>query len=148
MNQMMRETIRIGTARRAELPGWPVAGKTGTSQDFRDAWFVGFTGRMVTGVWFGNDDASPTKRLTGGSLPVDVWSKVMKTAHQGLPVVPLPGAFALPANDPPIAPPSAPAGDGMARIVPPANIGATQTRQPRQEAGVDSWLLDRLLPRR
>ena len=148
MNQMMRETIRIGTARRAELPGWPAAGKTGTSQDFRDAWFVGFTGRMVTGVWFGNDDASPTKKLTGGSLPVDVWSKVMKTAHQGVPVVPLPGAFAFPANDPPIAPPSAPAGDGMARTVPPANIGATQTRQPRQEAGVDGWLLERLLPRR
>ena len=91
MDSMMRETIAGGTARRADLPGWLAAGKTGTSQDFRDAWFIGFTGHMVTGVWLGNDDSSPTKKLTGGSLPVDIWSRFMKVAHQRVPVVMLPG---------------------------------------------------------
>src|SRR5204862_1574718 len=96
MNTMMQETITTGTARKAELPGWQAAGKTGTSQDFRDAWFVGYTGHLVTGVWLGNDDNSPTKKTTGGSLPVEVWSKVMKPAHQRVPVAALPGAASGP----------------------------------------------------
>ena len=91
MNQMMQETLATGTARKAELPGFPAAGKTGTSQDFRDAWFVGYTGHLVTGVWLGNDDNSPTKKTTGGGLPVDIWSRFMKAAHQGLPMADLPG---------------------------------------------------------
>ena len=94
MNAMMQETLLTGTARKAELPGWPAAGKTGTSQDFRDAWFIGYTGHLVTGVWLGNDDSSPTKKTTGGGLPVEIWSKFMKTAHQGVPVVGLPGVSA------------------------------------------------------
>jgi penicillin-binding protein 1A len=92
MNQMMAETLTIGTAHKAALPGWPAAGKTGTSQDFRDAWFIGFTGHLVTGVWLGNDDGSPTKKITGGSLPVDIWSRFMRDAHQGVPVAALPGS--------------------------------------------------------
>jgi penicillin-binding protein 1A len=91
MNAMMQETLLTGTARKAELPGWQAAGKTGTSQDFRDAWFVGYTSRLVAGVWLGNDDASPTKKVSGGNLPVEVWSRFMKAAHQGLPPAPLPG---------------------------------------------------------
>jgi penicillin-binding protein 1A len=91
MNAMMQETLLAGTARKAELPGWPAAGKTGTSQDFRDAWFIGYTGHLVTGVWLGNDDSSPTKKTTGGGIPVEIWSKFMKAAHQGVPVVSLPG---------------------------------------------------------
>jgi penicillin-binding protein 1A len=90
MNQMMQETLTTGTARKADLPGIPAAGKTGTSQDFRDAWFVGYTGHLVAGVWLGNDDNSATK-ATGGSLPVEIWSRFMKGAHQGLPVADLPG---------------------------------------------------------
>ena len=70
MNAMMQETLLTGTARKAELGGWPAAGKTGTSQDFRDAWFIGYTAHLVTGVWLGNDDNSPTKKMTGGGLPV------------------------------------------------------------------------------
>ena len=66
--------------------GWPAAGKTGTSQDFRDAWFIGYTANLVTGVWFGNDDNSPTKKATGGGLPVEVWTRFMRAAHQGVPV--------------------------------------------------------------
>ena len=91
MNPMMRETLRIGTAQKAQLPGWQAAGKTGTSQDFRDAWFVGYTAHLVTGVWLGNDDSSPTKKATGGGLPVEIWSRFMKVAHQGVPVAALPG---------------------------------------------------------
>src|SRR6195256_124710 len=90
MNHMRRETLRIGTAQKAQLPGWQAAGKTGTSQDFRDAWFVGYTSHLVTGIWLGNDDSSPTKKATGGGLPVEIWSHFMKPAHQSVPVVGLP----------------------------------------------------------
>ncbi len=91
INAMMRETLTVGTARKAELPGWPAAGKTGTSQDFRDAWFIGYTGRVVAGVWLGNDDGKPTKRATGGGLPVEIWSEFMRAVHQGQTVADLPG---------------------------------------------------------
>jgi len=90
MNTMMQETLTTGTARKAELPGWQAAGKTGTSQDFRDAWFIGYTGRLVTGVWLGNDDASPTKKASGGNLPVEIWSRYMSIALKGTPVAGLP----------------------------------------------------------
>ena len=75
MNQMMQETLLTGTARKAELPGWQAAGKTGTSQEWRDAWFVGYTSYLVAGVWLGNDDGSPTKKVSGGNLPVEIWSR-------------------------------------------------------------------------
>jgi penicillin-binding protein 1A len=90
MNQMMQETLLTGTARKAELPGWQAAGKTGTSQDWRDAWFIGYTSYLDAGVWLGNDDNSPTKKVSGGNLPVEIWSRFMKTAHEGVPVVGLP----------------------------------------------------------
>src|SRR5438132_1549333 len=92
MNTMMQETLLTGTARKAEIPGWMAAGKTGTSQDFRDAWFIGYTSQLVTGVWLGNDDNSPTKKATGGGLPVEVWTRFMRSAHQGVPVVALPNS--------------------------------------------------------
>ena len=111
MNQMMQETLASGTATKANF-GFPAAGKTGTSQDFRDAWFVGYTGHLVTGVWLGNDDNSPTKKMTGGGLPVEVWSRFMTAAHQGLPMADLPGMAgrsyepaAQPTPAPVIAPP-------------------------------------------
>jgi penicillin-binding protein 1A len=92
MNTMMQETLLSGTARKAELPGWQAAGKTGTSQDFRDAWFIGYTSHLVTGVWLGNDDNSPTKKATGGGLPVEIWTRFMKAAHQGVQPQPIPSA--------------------------------------------------------
>jgi penicillin-binding protein 1A len=91
MNLMLRETLATGTARKAELPGWDAAGKTGTSQDYRDAWFVGYTGSLVAGVWLGNDDGSPTKRVSGSNLPTEVWSKFMRTALANQPSTGLPG---------------------------------------------------------
>jgi penicillin-binding protein 1A len=90
MNEMMQETLLTGTARKAELPGWQAAGKTGTSQDWRDAWFLGYTSYLVAGVWLGNDDGSPTNKVSGGNLPVEIWSRFMKAAHQGVPVAGLP----------------------------------------------------------
>src|ERR1700723_1230229 len=83
MNAMLHETLVSGTARHADLPGWPAAGKTGTSQDYRDAWFIGYTGTLVAGIWLRNDDNSPPRKLTGGSLPVEIWSRFMKSALQG-----------------------------------------------------------------
>ncbi len=90
MNTMMQETLLTGTARKAELPGWQAAGKTGTSQEWRDAWFIGYTSYLIAGVWLGNDDGSPTKKVSGGNLPVEIWSRFMKAAHQGVPVASLP----------------------------------------------------------
>jgi penicillin-binding protein 1A len=93
MNYMMQETLLTGTARKAALPGWQAAGKTGTSQEFRDAWFIGYTSHLVAGVWLGNDDNSPTKKASGGNLPVEIWSRFMRAAHQGIPPQPLPGGL-------------------------------------------------------
>ena len=143
MNAMMHETLQSGTAHSAQLPGWPAAGKTGTSQDFRDAWFIGYTGHLVTGVWLGNDDSSPTRKATGGGLPVEIWSRFMKPAHQGVPVAALPeldsGGFSIATI---LAPGGAP--------VPPAPIGVSSGAPPRQErnTSIDNWLLERLFGRR
>ena len=91
MNQLFRAVVRQGTATKAQFGDFDIGGKTGTSQDYRDAWFVGFTPYMVTGVWMGNDNNSPTKNLTGGSLPTQVWRDVMEPAHKGFIPSPLPG---------------------------------------------------------
>jgi penicillin-binding protein 1A len=91
MNDMLHQTFVVGTARKGEIPGWDSAGKTGTSQEHRDAWFVGYTGALVAGVWLGNDNGEPTKRLTGGNLPVELWSTFMKAALKNKQPVPLPG---------------------------------------------------------
>ncbi len=90
MNAMMMETLATGTGKRASVPGWQAAGKTGTSQDYRDAWFVGYTSHLVAGVWLGNDDNSPTKRASGANVPVDIWNRFMREAHKGVPPQPLP----------------------------------------------------------
>ncbi|MCJ2033949.1 transglycosylase domain-containing protein [Methylobacterium sp. J-068] len=83
MNAMMHETFVTGTAKKAEVPGWDLAGKTGTSQDFRDAWFIGYSSTLVTGVWLGNDDGEPTKKVSGGNLPGEIWKAYMTVALKG-----------------------------------------------------------------
>jgi penicillin-binding protein 1A len=92
MNVMMSETLSDGTATKARFH-WPAAGKTGTSQKSRDAWFVGYTANLTTGVWFGNDDGAPMKKVTGGALPALAWHEFMTAAHEGVPVAPLPGKW-------------------------------------------------------
>ena len=92
MNEMMYEVVQSGTGRGAAVPGHEVAGKTGTSADFRDAWFIGFSPELVTGVWVGNDDFTPMKKVTGGSLPAQIWSSFMRTALKNVPPTPLPRA--------------------------------------------------------
>jgi penicillin-binding protein 1A len=168
MNTMMQETLLSGTARKAEIPGWTAAGKTGTSQDFRDAWFIGYTSNLVTGVWLGNDDNSPTRKATGGGLPVEVWTRFMRAAHQGVPVATLPksqagdggflsnlfqpasqvGAAPQPSYQPsgqaPV--PIAPIPSGGYRPAPTrasAPPASTSTR-PEPAAGLDGWLMDRV----
>jgi len=96
MNGMLSQTLRIGTGRAGSVGDWPAAGKTGTSQEYRDAWFAGFTSHLVGVVWLGNDDNSPTKRASGANLPVEIWSEVMTAAHRGIPIADLPGLIREP----------------------------------------------------
>jgi penicillin-binding protein 1A len=159
MNTMMHETLVTGTARKADIPGWSAAGKTGTSQDFRDAWFIGYTAHLVTGVWLGNDDNSPTRKATGGGLPVEVWTRFMKVAHQNVPAADLPGtqqggflANIFPSSGRQGAAPAAPGAPPPSSSYPyppHANVNAnprvTQTSaRPEASAGLDGWLVDRL----
>jgi penicillin-binding protein 1A len=132
MNTMMHETLVSGTARHADLPGWLAAGKTGTSQDFRDAWFVGFTSQLVAGVWLGNDDNTPSHKAVGGGLPVEIWSRFMRVAHQGTAPTALPGIggggwLAMPVDNGQTA----------------AAGGGSRPAQP-DRGGIDTWLLDKL----
>ncbi|MBN9049635.1 MAG: PBP1A family penicillin-binding protein [Rhizobiales bacterium] len=119
MNTMLQETLKTGTGHNAVIPGWPAGGKTGTSQDFRDAWFIGYTSKLVTGVWLGNDDGTPMKKVTGGGLPVEVWTRYMRPVHQGVPVAALPGK--------PVASPAT---------------------SPAVSDSLDTWLIDRLFSSR
>ena len=93
MDTMFNGVMNGGTGSKFNIPGWEVGGKSGTTQDFRDAWFVGFTARLVTAVWVGNDDNSTMKRVSGSGLPGEIWGKFMKAAHAGAQPVPLPGGF-------------------------------------------------------
>src|SRR6516162_9773083 len=97
MNEMLSGVISHGTGRSAALSR-PAAGKTGTTQDYRDAWFIGYTADLVTGVWLGNDDHSPTNKVTGGSLPAQTWRRFMLAATQSMPVRPLPAVPTPPAR--------------------------------------------------
>jgi len=89
----MYEVVQTGTGQRADLSPRHVAAKTGTSQDWRDAWFVGYTADFVGGVWLGNDDNAPMSRVVGGSLPATIWKTYMIDAHRRIAVRPLPGIY-------------------------------------------------------
>ena len=94
LNRMLRTVIASGTGTKAALKGFDVAGKTGTTSDYKDAWFAGFTGQATTVVWVGRDDAKPMRKVTGGSVPAEIWKDVMSVAVRRIPVTPIPFGLA------------------------------------------------------
>ncbi len=145
INRMLAATMTIGTGRSARLDR-PSAGKSGTSQGYRDAWFIGFTADYVVGVWVGNDDGTPMDKVTGGSLPAKIWHDFMVEAERGRPVKPLlgvddslPAAVATagsgtgaPATAATIAPTAAPTGAPKV-LVPPTAVTAPTVQPAKQE---------------
>jgi len=101
MIRMMRQVIASGTGTRAAVKGYDLAGKTGTTSDYRDAWFMGFTGGFVTAVWVGRDDNTPMRRVTGGGVPAGIWHDYMVQALPRLKTVPIPGADVAPPPEQP-----------------------------------------------
>jgi penicillin-binding protein 1A len=103
MNAMLREALLRGTGLKARILDRDAAGKTGTSADFRDAWFVGYTADLATGVWVGNDDGTPMRKVTGGGLPAEIWHAYMERAASVYPNRPLPDGGYTPLGDSEIA---------------------------------------------
>jgi penicillin-binding protein 1A len=91
MNTMLAGVNEAGTGRRAAMPLIRSAGKTGTTQSYRDAWYVGYTGNYTAAVWLGNDDFTPSREMTGGSLPAMTWNRLMTHIHQNIDLKPIPG---------------------------------------------------------
>ena len=137
LNSMMEDVIGYGTGKAAKLDR-PAAGKTGTSQDFRNAWFIGFTADYVTGVWFGNDDNSSMKHVTGGMLPAHTWHEFMVAAEAGQPVRDLPALAHMPATA--VAAATQDATPGSAPSSPPA-----PAERPTAPAPEEGGLIGRLL---
>ena len=125
---MMEKVVSEGTGSRAKLPDRQAAGKTGTTQAARDAWFLGFTADYVAGVWMGYDDNTPLTGVTGGGLPAEIWHEVMLRVHEGLPV-----------RDLPMRPPIT----GPATVDPPKVV--RQAPQQRQRGGGLGQAVDRVL---
>ena len=132
MNGMLIQVPEWGTGRRAKLDGIVTAGKTGTTSDYRDAWFCGFTGNYAAAVWFGNDNYKPTRRMTGGSLPAQTWREIMTYAHNGIDLKPIPD-IANPFEKPKAGAEVATAAPGDAGANPnigkPATLSAATTEQ-------------------
>jgi penicillin-binding protein 1A len=116
MTSLMVATVETGTGKAARLSDRPSAGKTGTTQDFHDAWFVGYSADLVCGVWIGNDDNTPMKHATGGGLPAHIFKSFMEGAEAGLPSKPLAGTEVPVAGDT-TAPPDESSGDDFSKFL-------------------------------
>ncbi len=144
MDSMMMQVVEAGTGRRAHLDNIDVAGKTGTTNGYKDAWFIGFTGNYVGAVWYGNDDSTPMEKMTGGTLPAATWHDVMQYAHQGIELKPLPGrsapaaaaAAASSAQDAPRRPPSL--STATAEVLAAIEASMKSTQQERGHSGADA----------
>jgi len=121
MADLMSATVEWGSGKAARQKR-PAAGKTGTSQEFRDAWFVGYTADLVAGAWFGNDDEAPMKNVTGGNLPARLWGRVMARGLAGVPASPLPGGDVVVAEN---------EGGFIARILRRLGGGSTEAERTR-----------------
>lgn len=93
VTHVLYQVVTTGTGRGANLGVRQAAGKTGTTNDWRDAWFIGYTAQMTAGVWVGNDEFQPMNKVTGGAVPARIWKNFMSAAHAGMPAETLPGAF-------------------------------------------------------
>jgi len=122
MNQMLRQVVAVGTGTRAQVKGYDIAGKTGTTSDYRDAWFVGYTGGFVSAVWLGRDDNTPMKKVAGGGAPAGIWREFMGAALPGLKAQPIPGGLI----EPP--PPEAPGADPIGELLDPASATSNPER--------------------
>jgi penicillin-binding protein 1A len=107
MTEMLRQVIASGTGARAAVSGFDLAGKTGTTSDYRDAWFIGFTGGFTAAVWTGRDDDTPMRGVTGGGPPAEIWHDFMAASLPRLNVQPIPGGPA----------PAAPSGDAIGDLL-------------------------------
>ncbi|PJF09567.1 transglycosylase domain-containing protein [Pseudorhodobacter sp. MZDSW-24AT] len=147
LTYMMNRVIENGTGTRAKIPGWQAAGKTGTTQAARDAWFLGFTADYVAGVWMGNDDNSPLTGVTGGGLPAEIWREVMVRVHEGVPPQPLPMLIPEP-KLPPGGYASSPSvmADGQSPSAAPQDYAPPPTEVPAQDVIIydgpvpDTWV--------
>jgi penicillin-binding protein 1A len=130
MNQMLALVPEAGTGRKAALAGIRSAGKTGTTQSYRDAWYVGFTGNYTAAVWLGNDDFTTTNDMTGGSLPAMTWHRFMTAIHQNVELKPIPGIDMEPPDAEAVAKARAAEEQAAAAAAPTADQPALAERPP------------------
>ena len=127
LNQMMRQVLVSGTGTKAAVPGYDLAGKTGTTSDYKDAWFCGFTGGFAACTWLGRDDAKPMRRITGGSAPAELWRGYMTSALKRQPKMAIPAGPPAPVAQPVLTTVANSAPAGQPQPLPPA---ATEVAQP------------------
>jgi penicillin-binding protein 1A len=149
LNSMMHDVVMSGTATRAQLGYAPVAGKTGTNANYRDAWFLGFSAHNVTGVWVGNDDNTPmsgtrANAVTGGRVPAPAWKRIMDVAEfgltpEGLPGVPIDGTYSA---APTVAPPDVPNAIAAATIADATAVNPDPVDSPAEADSVDGGAKD------